>query len=145
VITTHLVVLSFFDGAGGSIAPVAEEAPLNTGGWLSPEQVRKLRAKEKRSERVEREQERRRESRNERVAASIRDAYDRVDSPQQAQVAEIVRPFVRAGTDMQAPPTQSIDWTALARDRAVVAAVRSALSEMVGQEEDEAMMVLLML
>lgn len=118
------------------------------GGWLSPEQVKLAERIKARAERIEREHGKKREARDKRLVRTLRESYDRITGthlPAAEQVAEAVRPFVQGGTDMALPPTQAVDWNVLGLQPDAMLALQVALQTLEQQEEDEAVMVLLMM
>jgi hypothetical protein len=149
MILTHLVLFGFFQGATASDVEPAPPRTGNRGGWLSPEQVKEYEKRERKALKAERKREQRKQAREQERVRELAEVYDRLTqgetSPAAEKVAETVRPFVRAGTDMVIPPAEAIDWKALSMQRDIVTALKSALIDLQQQEEDEAVMVLLLM
>lgn len=126
----------------------------NTGGWLSPEQVRRLKKLIKRKDDTQDRFQKKRRIREARVQ-ELSEIFDRVTGNIPAEVeekvAEIVEPFTEPEqrTKDILPPTDAIDFRALLRDVKASKELASTLVESQTtrrrlQEEEEAIMLLLM-
>jgi hypothetical protein len=141
-----------FAGKQASVEPEPEppaQEETEGGGWLSPEQVRELKRRDRKAQKVEKDHQRRRESRDQRRVRKLAEVYDQLTGarhlPAAQEVEKVVRPFVRAEADMVMPPAEAIDWSVLGLTPQAMTALQSALIELEAQEEDEAVMVLLLM
>lgn len=119
----------------------------NTGGWLSPEQVRRLRQIAEDNGRDRTNESRRRRQRREKRLRELEEIFNQVQGiipgPAVEAVAEAVRPF-SASSDTQLPPVEAIDFTALLQSVEAVQALTNALLEASTLRQEEGDLLLLM-
>jgi len=162
MLTTHLVVQSFFNGASTYVVPnpgnfagyhtlgpyahldgfttsdveVVEER--NRGGWIDPAVLRKLRKQAEGDKRKPYDAKKRKE--RERVA-ELSVLYDEITGTEIAeQVADIIRPVAK--TEAAIPEVRQLDMSALVRDAAMLRQLERIVTEYAEEQEDEELMLL---
>ena len=144
-------------GPGATIAAIVlrgygqEESVVSeatTGGWLSPEQVSRLRRIAEESERDHTKESRRKKQRVAKRLAELESIYNAINGliPAEAveSVVEAVKPFA-AASDSVVPPVQAVDWPALLASMEAVSALSAALLEASSARQEEELMILLMM
>lgn len=162
MLTTHLAVLSFLNGASTYVvpnpgnfagfhtlgpyahltgfspvdAPVSEER--NRGGWIDPAVLRKLRKQAQEDRRRPYDAKKRKE--RERVA-ELSALYDSITGTEIAgKVADIIRPVAK--TEALIPQAAQIDMNALARNADMLRQLERIVTEYAEQQEDEELLLL---